>query len=101
MAGWSCSRIPAPDNQWQGSNVTRFCDPAYDALLTELRQTALLDERARIVREMNDMLVQSHAIVPLLDRGRLAGHVVSLGGVEMNPWDSELWNIAEWYRITD
>ncbi len=101
MAGWSCSRIPGPDNQWQGSNVTRFCDPAYDALVAQLRRTAGLKERARIVRQMNDTLVQSHAIVPLLDRGRLSGHVASLGGVEMNPWDSELWNIAEWYRITE
>ena len=23
----------------------------------------------------------------------------SLGGVKLNTWDSELWNVADWYRI--
>jgi len=101
MAGWGCNKIPSPENQWQGINVPRYCDEAYDRLIADLRQTATLEERAAIARAMNDRLVQSYTVVPLVDRGRVSGHVGSLGGVVMNPWDSELWNIAEWYRKGD
>ncbi|MEO0829512.1 MAG: hypothetical protein AAFY03_03535, partial [Pseudomonadota bacterium] len=39
------------------------------------------------------------AMIPLVHRGRLSAHATSLGGVDLNVWDSELWNIADWYRI--
>lgn len=101
LASWTCGRIPSPDNQWQGSNVTRFCSDEYDALVAQMRETGDLEERARLARQMNDMLIQSFAILPLVDRGRISGHVGSLGGIVMNTWDSELWNIADWYRKDD
>lgn len=56
-------------------------------------------ERARLGRMMNDMLMQDYVMIPLVHRGRVSAHAVSLGGVLLNTWDSELWNIADWYRI--
>ena len=101
MASWKCDRIPEPENQWQGSNIERFCSERYDDLVLQLRETGALEERAALAREMNDILIQSYTVLPLVDRGRVSGHVNSLGGVIMNPWDSELWNIADWYRIEE
>ena len=101
MANWRCNEIPGPDTQWQGSNIQRFCDPAYDALVDEMAQTAELEERGRLAREMNDMLIQSYSIIPLIHRGGVSAHANTLGGVRMSDWDSELWNIAEWYRIEE
>jgi len=98
MANWRCNEIPGPDTQWQGSNIQRFCDPAYDALVDEMAQTAALEERGRLAQEMNDMLVQSYSIIPLIHRGGVSAHAVTLEGVQMSDWDSELWNIAEWSR---
>ena len=37
-------------------------------------------------------------ILPVILRGDLSARANSLGGVKMNPWDSELWNVADWYR---
>jgi peptide/nickel transport system substrate-binding protein len=37
-------------------------------------------------------------MIPLVHRGRLSAHANSLGGVALNVWDSELWNVADWYR---
>ena len=99
MANWRCSEIPSPDTQWQGSNVQRFCSEEYDALVTEMSQTAELEERGRLAREMNDMLVQNWTMIPLIHRGGVSAHANTLGGVRMSDWDSELWNIAEWHRI--
>lgn len=98
MANWSCSEWPSPESQWQGSNMQRFCDPAYDALIDQLATTAGIEARAEIVKQMNDMLMQSYSIIPLVHRGNPSAHANSLGGVKMSDWDSELWNIAEWYR---
>ena len=38
-------------------------------------------------------------IVPLVWRGRVSTRAKTLGGVVMNPWDSENWNVADWYRV--
>ena len=98
MANWTCPEIPAPGNQWLGGNIPRACDPAYDALAAELAGTASLEARAAIARRMNDILVQKHYVIPLIWRARISAHTNTLKGVRMNPWDSELWNIADWHR---
>jgi len=47
---------------------------------------------------MNDMLMQEGAMIPLVHRGRVSAHSNKLGGVIQNTWDSELWNVADWFR---
>jgi peptide/nickel transport system substrate-binding protein len=101
MANWTCKEWPSPESQWQGSNMQRFCDPAYDALATELASTAGIEARSALVKEMNDMLMQSYSIIPLIHRGGVSAHANTLGGIEISDWDSELWNIASWYRIAE
>lgn len=98
MANWKCSDIPSPATQWQGANIQRFCSPDYDALVDQLAATAGIEARAEIVKQMNDMLMQSYSIIPLVHRGGVSAHANTLGGVLISDWDSELWNIADWYR---
>ena len=99
MSNWQCKEAPRPETQWQGNNIPRFCSEAYDALVAEMAQTGDINERARLAKAMNDMLMQEYVMLPLVDRGRVSAHSNSLGGVVLNTWDSELWNVADWYRI--
>ena len=99
MANWRCGDIPTPKTQWQGANIQRFCDPAYDELVDELSKTAELEMRQEIAKKQNDMLMQSYSLIPLVYRGGQSAHANSLGGILMNDWDSELWNIADWHRV--
>jgi peptide/nickel transport system substrate-binding protein len=100
LAAYTCDKAPRPETQWQGENINRFCDPAYDALVAELGRTGEIAKRGEIARKLNDMLTKdSYVIVPLVDRGRVSAHSNTLGGVILNTWDSELWNAADWYRI--
>ena len=100
LAAYRCGNEPKPSSQWQGENINRFCDPAYDALIDELAVTGDLEKRGEIAKKMNDMLTkESMTIVPLVDRGRVSAHANSLGGVVLNVFDSELWNVADWYRV--
>ncbi len=102
LGAYLCDKAPRPDSQWQGENINRFCDPAYDAMWAELAQTGDLNERGRIGAALNDMLTaDSNVIIPLVDRGRVSAHANTLGGVVLNTWDSELWNAADWYRAAE
>ena len=94
-----CDKAPRPETQWQGENISRFCDEEYDALHKKLSETADMAERQRIGRELSRMAFERGGMIPLVHRGRLSAHSNSLGGVKLNVWDSELWNVADWYRI--
>ena len=98
MSNWHCNQIPTPENQWQGNNMPRYCNAEYDALVGEMQHTGDLQARAALAKRMNDMLMQDFVILPLVSRGRVSAHANSLGGVMLNTWDSELWNIADWHR---
>ncbi len=100
LAQYTCDKAPSPESQWQGENVNRFCDPAYDALVKELGTTADMAKRAELAKKMNDMLTKdTMTVVPLVDRGRMSAHSNTLGGVVLNTWDSELWNASDWFRV--
>ena len=100
LAQCLCGTEPRPESQWQGKNINRFCDPAYDALYAELTKTGDLARRGEIGITLNNMLTKnSYTVVPLVHRVRVSAHANSSGGVILNTWDSELWNIADWYRI--
>jgi peptide/nickel transport system substrate-binding protein len=98
MARWKCDGRPRPENQWQGSNIPRYCSDAYDALSAKMAVTGGLEERAELAKQMNDLLMQDYVMLPITHRGRVAAKSNKLGGVVMNAWDSELWNIADWNR---
>ncbi|MCX7234373.1 MAG: peptide ABC transporter substrate-binding protein, partial [Burkholderiales bacterium] len=95
-----CNKAPRPETQWQGTNINRYCDPAFDKLVLEMTTAAGIDKRAPLARKLNEMLTkESYSMIPLVDRGRISAHINSLGGVLLNTWDSELWNASDWYRI--
>ncbi|NTJ04271.1 peptide ABC transporter substrate-binding protein [Agrobacterium rhizogenes] len=98
LAEWLCNKIPAPENGWQGQNMPRYCNPEYDKLVTELSKTADLAKRAEIAKKANDMLTEEGAHIPLIYRGQVSARSVTLDGVKINGWDSELWNVADWSR---
>ncbi len=96
---WICAEIPRPETQWQGGNTSRFCSEEFDALLGEMGETAGPEARGEMSVRLNDMIVNSSSYIGLVDRGRVSAKSNALGGVIMNPWDSELWNAADWYRV--
>ena len=100
LAKNTCAKAPGPDNQWQGENTSRYCDAEYDKLVGELSGVVDGAERGTMGKRMNDMVTKdSNAILPLVYRGTASAHANSLGGVALNAWDTELWNVADWYRV--
>jgi peptide/nickel transport system substrate-binding protein len=103
MGNWLCSEIARAENQWLGNNIPRWCSdeyaPQYEALLAELSATVGTEARGEIVKQLNDLIVQDYAMIPLIWRADVSARANTLGGIEKNnAWDAELWNIADWYR---
>jgi len=98
MAQWTCEGISGAVNNWLGDNVSRWCNPDYDALVAQMAVTGVLEERAALAIQMNDLVVQSGAAIPLIHRGDVSGVINTLENIRYNVWDTELWNIAEWRR---
>ncbi|MBK0328883.1 peptide ABC transporter substrate-binding protein [Rhodobacteraceae bacterium F11138] len=93
-----CGAEPRPETHWKGTNVPRFCSEEYDTLLDTLRQTASPSARQEIFKKLNDIIIQSYIVLPLIHRSQISARANTLEGVRMNPWGSELWNIADWRR---
>lgn len=102
LAERSCDAIPSPENQWQGENNVRYCNEEYEKLIDEMAQTSGIEARAELAKKMNLMITRdSMTHLPLIARGRVSVSSNRLGGVIMNPWDSEFWNVSDWYRVAE
>lgn len=99
LGEWACGQAPSPENQWQGPNTSRWCNEAFDATLGELAKTSGDEARAKVIIKLNDMISESPSFIPLVHRGRLSVASKTLAGFEMNSWDSELWNAADFHRV--
>ena len=99
LSGGLCSSIPESGNRWTGRNVSRACDEDYDAMFAQLAQTPMGPNRQQLVKKLNDLVIQQGYEIPLINRGFTSAISNSLQGFEANPWDSQLWNIAQWYRL--
>ena len=98
LSGWLCDKIPSPKNGWQGANYARYCDADYDKMIATLSKTQAPNDRAKLVKALNDKLVNDGVVIPLVYRGLTSAYSNRLAGVRQNAWDSELWNIADWSR---
>ena len=89
--------IANASNQWLGGNIDRYCNPDYDAAFPAF-SSAVGEERHALAKELNDMISSDWANAPLIYRADVSARINSLEGVQMNAWDSQEWNIAEWHR---
>jgi peptide/nickel transport system substrate-binding protein len=105
LAGWLClggDGIASRANNWLADNNERWCSEEYDAAWQELAATVDPDARFEQAKAMNDMLAQNYVNLPLVFRASPSAWTDTLGGVgTLNGWDSEEWNIQEWFRIAE
>jgi len=100
LRAWTCAEVTGPDNNWLSNNTNRWCNPEYDALMTELDSTGEQARRIELAIQLNDMLVQNGVVIPLIFRSSVSARSNTLEGVWINgSFDSEMWNVAEWTRV--
>lgn len=98
MAAWTCDEFAQKANDWSKSNFSRYCDATYDDLFAQALVELDTDARVALFKAMNDRLIDEAAVIPLVHLADISGRATSLQGLELTPWDVEVWNIGEWTR---
>lgn len=99
MSNWTCAQVVSPSENFGGSNISRWCQDDYDAVFTELQAATDPADRQQLVIELNDMVVQRGALIPITWRANVSAFGADIQGVgDLNGWDSEYWNVEEWTR---
>ncbi|MGF1460351.1 MAG: peptide ABC transporter substrate-binding protein [Leptolyngbyaceae cyanobacterium] len=101
LSWWTCEQIATQANLWQKPNNARYCNPEYDALLAIAKQELNPDKRAALFQEMDALLAEDVAVIPIVHRATANGISQELTGLEPTPWDASTWDIANWQRQSD
>lgn len=96
MGWWTCDKIASQANQWQEPNNARYCNPEYDRLWNEAKQELDPDRRAELFQQMNELLAQDVAVIPVVHRATVNAVNDRLTAVEFTPWDASTWAIRDW-----
>ena len=98
MESWTCAEISQKANNWSGANEMRWCSRAYDLLYHESTQELDPEKSRQLFISMNNMLVDQVVMIPLVRQADISGVSNNLLGVDITPWDADMWNIKDWRR---
>jgi peptide/nickel transport system substrate-binding protein len=90
-------QLASKANKWQGTNLTRWRDPAYDAAFRAAEGELDPVKRAALFVRMNDLVCAGHHVIPIVHRPDVAGLARNLQA-PMSGWDLFLGFIHDWYR---
>ncbi|WOD37812.1 peptide ABC transporter substrate-binding protein [Nodosilinea sp. E11] len=96
MGWWTCAKIASQANQWQEPNNARYCNPEYDRLWAEAKQELDPDRRTELFQQMNELLAEDVAVIPVVHRAMTNAVSDRLTGVAFTPWDASTWAIKDW-----
>jgi peptide/nickel transport system substrate-binding protein len=99
MDQYTTREVSAKANKWQGRNIVRWRSDEYDKL--HEAATSELDpvKRTALFIRMNDLLIASGLIIPLISRPRVRGANLKLAALPSG-WDLDLSRLQDWYRET-
>jgi len=99
FSGWTTSQIAQKSNNWQFGNYHRYSNKAFDDIVDQLRKETDSAKRNQLAIQANDLLIKDVVVIPLINRTfATSGVAKSLKGVDPTPWDSEMYNIADWTK---
>src|SRR5262245_63931995 len=97
MLQWCSWEAATRDNKWAGRNTTRWRNEEYDRSYRAAESELDPVKRAALFIRMNDLVVQSKVVVPLVNRPLVSAHSNRLRA-PMSGWDIDLWLLQDWYR---
>jgi peptide/nickel transport system substrate-binding protein len=94
--------IAQKSNAWSGTNYSRYQNPEYDALYEEVLITTDVERVAELFIEMNDIIIDDAAVIPLVQRAASKAAVSNrliAGNISRGPWEGDFWNIMNWIEV--
>ena len=108
LEGWTSGtdldNIAQRSNNWTGGNLSRYINPEYDEKFATFNDLRSLEEAFELLIELNDILIEDVAVMPLVIRAgdsygisrRLRQENVAIGpGFELTYWNIANWNWAD------
>ncbi|MCX7374710.1 MAG: peptide ABC transporter substrate-binding protein [Alphaproteobacteria bacterium] len=86
-------------NSWQGRNIVRWRNDEYDAAFRAAEGELDPVRRAALFIRMNDLIVGSNHVIPLVGRPLVSASLNNLRPV-LSAWDSTFWLLNDWWRET-
>jgi peptide/nickel transport system substrate-binding protein len=91
------SEISQKANKWQSRNNSRWSSPEYDAAFAAAESELDPVKRAAHFIRMNDLVVASGCVIPLVNRARVRGRSGKLVPA-LSIWDLDFSALHDWYR---
>ena len=98
MGQFTSWEVSTKDNKFQGRNITRWRNEEYDKLYRQAESELDPVKRAALFIKMNDLVIQNIVVIPVVLRPAVAAISNRLKGAEQSGWDSNYWNLENWYR---
>jgi peptide/nickel transport system substrate-binding protein len=98
MRVFTSDAVATKENKWQRFNVWRWRNEEYDRLYKAAETEMDPVKRAALFIRMNDLVVQSGIVVPIVLRAKAAAMSTRLRGIEHNVYEVDYWNLAYWSR---
>jgi peptide/nickel transport system substrate-binding protein len=97
--GWTCAQANGKAANWNNGGYERYCNAEFDKIVDSLRSETDQAKRNDLATKANDLLIKDVVIIPLVNRTfATSGVSKTLKGVAPTPWDSEMWNVADWTK---
>jgi peptide/nickel transport system substrate-binding protein len=100
MERFTSWQIAAKENKWTLGNTGRWRNEEYDRLWRASEGEMDPVKRAALFIRMNDLVMREGVVIPLVWRNEATAVSSRLRGVNVSPWDGNLWNLALWQRAT-
>jgi peptide/nickel transport system substrate-binding protein len=97
MDQYTSWEVSSKANKWQGRNITRWTSEQYDRLYREAAAELDPVKRAALFIRMNDLVINEHVVVPLVNRFRVSAAGLRLATV-LSSWDLDFAQLHHWYR---
>ncbi|MFN6998810.1 peptide ABC transporter substrate-binding protein [Elioraea tepidiphila] len=86
-------------NSWQGRNIVRWRNDEYDRAYRAAEGELDPVKRAALFIRMNDLIVGSNHVIPIVQRPLVSASLNNLRPV-LSGWDTTMWLLRDWYRET-
>ncbi|MFM8593878.1 MAG: peptide ABC transporter substrate-binding protein [Chloroflexota bacterium] len=103
MIGWYAgedgSNIAQASNSWNGQNYGRYVSAEFDDLFEMVRLETDINKAAEMFIQLNDILINDVAVVPLVNRaaGKSAiSNELVAENIALSDFEVDYWNIANW-----
>lgn len=95
--------VAQASNGWAGRNIQRYINEEYDAAFEAAMVEPDMEKSAELFIQMNDILYNDAAVLPVILQGKKAGvsNTLNAENVALNAFEFEYYNIANWNRVSE